>query len=300
MYAVEASGMSNAIKDLADGNAEVGHKVKVLHKTLETVTVDPQPGGGGGGYDLEDGKVDVLVSEPIGTFLFNERMIETYLFARDKFLKPGGKMYPNRSRLYLAPFTDATLFNDVATRGQFWKTTDFYGLSLESAASRASEEHFRQPIIDYINPAILLAEAHVEDFDFTTIKRSSLENMKFAFEFTIATPALVHGIAGWFDIFFDGSLESFVLSTAPTARPTHWYQIRFLFIRPLAVNPSQRVTGTLTMTGNAYQSYHIDVEAAIDGTDIATRSVTLDLKDPDYRYHSNPAASYTPPTPETE
>jgi histone-arginine methyltransferase CARM1 len=39
-------------------------------------------------------QVDVLVSEPMGTLLVNERMLETYLYARDKFLKPGGKMFP--------------------------------------------------------------------------------------------------------------------------------------------------------------------------------------------------------------
>lgn len=39
-------------------------------------------------------QVDLLVSEPMGTLLVNERMLETYLYARDHFLKPGGKMYP--------------------------------------------------------------------------------------------------------------------------------------------------------------------------------------------------------------
>ena len=39
-------------------------------------------------------KVDVLVSEPMGTLLVNERMLETYLFARDRFLKPGGPHVP--------------------------------------------------------------------------------------------------------------------------------------------------------------------------------------------------------------
>lgn len=40
--------------------------------------------------------VDVLVSEPMGTLLVNERMLETYLYARDHFLKPGGRMFPVR------------------------------------------------------------------------------------------------------------------------------------------------------------------------------------------------------------
>ena len=41
-------------------------------------------------------QVDVLVSEPMGTLLVNERMLETYLYARDHFLKPGGRMFPVR------------------------------------------------------------------------------------------------------------------------------------------------------------------------------------------------------------
>jgi histone-arginine methyltransferase CARM1 len=48
--------------------------------------------------DLPEGeKVDVLVSEPMGTLLVNERMLETYLYARDHFLKPGGKLFPVRT-----------------------------------------------------------------------------------------------------------------------------------------------------------------------------------------------------------
>lgn len=35
-------------------------------------------------------KVDVIISEPMGYMLFNERMLETYLHAK-KWLKPGGK-----------------------------------------------------------------------------------------------------------------------------------------------------------------------------------------------------------------
>ncbi len=44
--------------------------------------------------DLHGERVDVLVSEPMGTLLVNERMLETYLYARDHFLKPGGRMFP--------------------------------------------------------------------------------------------------------------------------------------------------------------------------------------------------------------
>lgn len=36
--------------------------------------------------------VDVIISEPMGYMLYNERMLETYLHAK-KWLKPGGKLF---------------------------------------------------------------------------------------------------------------------------------------------------------------------------------------------------------------
>ena len=41
-----------------------------------------------------EAQVDVLVSEPMGTLLVNERMLETYLYARNRYLKKSGRMFP--------------------------------------------------------------------------------------------------------------------------------------------------------------------------------------------------------------
>jgi histone-arginine methyltransferase CARM1 len=39
---------------------------------------------------------DIPVS--VGTLLVNERMLETYVIARDRFLSPNGKMFPTVGR----------------------------------------------------------------------------------------------------------------------------------------------------------------------------------------------------------
>ena len=39
-------------------------------------------------------KVDIIISEPMGYMLFNERMLETFLHAK-KWLKQGGKNFDN-------------------------------------------------------------------------------------------------------------------------------------------------------------------------------------------------------------
>lgn len=56
--------------------------------------------------DLIGKTADILISEPLGTFLLNERMLETYVIARDKFLKQGGKMFPSSAHFCISPFYD--------------------------------------------------------------------------------------------------------------------------------------------------------------------------------------------------
>ena len=87
--------------------------------------------------------VDVIVSEPLGTFLLNERMLETYIIARDMFLKPKGLMFPNRSELMIMPFTDETIYNEQLSKSEFWRTTDFHGLDLSCLHYSAFIEKFQ-------------------------------------------------------------------------------------------------------------------------------------------------------------
>jgi hypothetical protein len=41
-------------------------------------------------------QVDIIISEWMGYCLFYESMLDTVLYARDKWLKPGGLMFPDR------------------------------------------------------------------------------------------------------------------------------------------------------------------------------------------------------------
>ena len=61
---------------------------------------------------IPEGKVDVIVSEPLGTFLLNERMLETYVIARQLFLKPEGRMFPARADFCIMPFSDQDIYNE--------------------------------------------------------------------------------------------------------------------------------------------------------------------------------------------
>ena len=63
VYAVEASNMAIFARQLAASNPTFGDRIKVVYGKVEEIEL-PE-------------KVDVLVSEPMGTLLVNERMLES-------------------------------------------------------------------------------------------------------------------------------------------------------------------------------------------------------------------------------
>lgn len=77
-------------RQLADQNGFAG-VVEVIQGKIEEVEL-PQ-------------KVDVIISEPIGFLLVHERMLESYIVARERFLKPAGLMMPTTGSIVLAPMT---------------------------------------------------------------------------------------------------------------------------------------------------------------------------------------------------
>ncbi|KNC70014.1 hypothetical protein SARC_17465, partial [Sphaeroforma arctica JP610] len=93
VYAIEASHMAVGARTLAEGNG-FGDRLIVIKGKVEEVDVPEQ--------------VDMIISEPMGTLLVNERMLESYVHAR-KWLKKGGNMFPSRGVMYAQPFQDDEL-----------------------------------------------------------------------------------------------------------------------------------------------------------------------------------------------
>lgn len=104
VYAVEASNMAQHAQQLIEANM-LQDKIQVIAGKIEEIEL-PQ-------------KVDIIISEPMGYMLYNERMLETYLHAK-KWLKPGGKMFPSRADLHVAVFSDDALYMEQYNKANFW------------------------------------------------------------------------------------------------------------------------------------------------------------------------------------
>uniref|UniRef100_A0A7N8XAP7 Histone-arginine methyltransferase CARM1 n=1 Tax=Mastacembelus armatus TaxID=205130 RepID=A0A7N8XAP7_9TELE len=266
VYAVEASTMAQHAEVLVNSN-RLGEHVVVIPGKVEEVTLPDQ--------------VDIIISEPMGYMLFNERMLESYLHAK-KFLKPNGKMFPTIGDVHLAPFTDEQLYMEQFTKANFWYQPSFHGVDLSALRGAAVDEYFRQPIVDTFDIRILMAKSVKYTVNFLEAKEEDLYRIEIPFKFHMMHSGLVHGLAFWFDVAFMGSVMTVWLSTAPTEPLTHWYQVRCLLQSPLFTKAGDTLSGTVLLVANKRQSYDISIVAQVDQTGSKSSNL-LDLKNPFFR-----------------
>jgi histone-arginine methyltransferase CARM1 len=257
VYAVEGTDSAEFARRLVTANG-FGDRIEIVRARLDELTL-PE-------------KVDVVISEPWGFFLFHERMVEAFVLARDKFLKPGGRMFPGQGRVWLAPFENPDLYQARQTSAAFWEQRDFYGVDLTPIAGVALDELFWMPALGHL-PANQMMSAPVgHAFDFERMPLSALAEIPLPFAFTLADAGTVHGLAGWFDVTFEGSTERVLLNTAPDAFETHWLQVGFVFKDSVDVAVGDRLEGTLVLRANAESSYDACFDAELNGRPLPTQT----------------------------
>lgn len=97
VYACEPTNIAefarNIIAKTDDG--KYVETIKIVKKKIEDCVLDE---------DIP--RVDIIISEWMGFCLLFEGMLDSVLYARDKFLVKGGLMFPERAKLYLAAADD--------------------------------------------------------------------------------------------------------------------------------------------------------------------------------------------------
>jgi histone-arginine methyltransferase CARM1 len=252
VYAIEGTSAADYARTLVK-HGGYGDRIEVIQARLEHVELPT--------------KVDVIISEPWGFFLFHERMIEAFVMARDRFLVPDGRVLPSSATLYLAPFADTELYDWRCQKVAFWHNTDFHGVDISPLADTAFRDLFEMPALGDFSPKALLAEAAGYEFDFLKMPLEALGIIELPFTFVSQHDGVVHGLAGWFDVAFSGSERRVVLSTSPYEPCTHWAQMRFLFRRPIEIRKGQVLRGRVVMRANPQSSYDLTLDASCEGGD---------------------------------
>lgn len=111
----------------ANGFADV---ITLVRGKVEEVSLPP-------GFD----SVDIIISEWMGYFLLYEGMLDTVIAARDRWLVPGGLIFPDRASLHLVAIEDAEYRREKL---DFWDSVYGFDMSAIKQMVRAGRRRRRR------------------------------------------------------------------------------------------------------------------------------------------------------------
>jgi protein arginine N-methyltransferase 1 len=200
-------------------------------------------------------KVDIIISEWMGYFLLYESMLDTVLFARDKWLAPGGLIFPDKATLYLTAIEDAEYKEE---KMNFWNNV--YGFDMSCIKAVA----MREPLVDVVEPHMIITNAvPILNVDITTVKKEDL-SFSAPFRLQAARNDFCHAFVAYFDIEFSKCHKPIKFSTGPRARYTHWKQTVFYLEDILSIRQNEVITGTLTCKPNQKNPRDLDIGIEYD------------------------------------
>lgn len=161
--------------------------------------------------------MDVIeISNIRGYALLYETMLNTVLIARDKYLAPGGLLFPDKASMYICAIEDGEYMEEKI---HFWDNV--YGFNMSAIKSIAIQE----PLVDTVSANSMVSKGSAfYHIDLNTIK---IEDLTFnaPFELTIDRNDFVHAFVVYFDIDFSACHKPTIFSTGPDADYTHWKQV---------------------------------------------------------------------------
>merc|ERR1712000_68182 len=161
VYAIDNSSIIEQAKQIAQDNG-LADRITFIRGQVEQVT-------------LPVDKVDVIISEWMGYFLFYEAMLDTVLFARDKWLNKGGVMLPDRCSISVCGIEDEDYKEDKIN---WW--SNVWGFDMSCIRERAILE----PLVDSV--------------DVNNVTKEEI-NYKAAFRLKAERNDHIHALVAYFD-----------------------------------------------------------------------------------------------------
>lgn len=171
---------------------------------------------------------DVIVTNTLGSFGLDGEMLGALVDARDRFLKPGGRLIPCAMRLYVAPVELPVLYKQ---RVDYWlerpRGVDY------SALRRYAVNNYH---LSRFGPEALLGEpSEFASIDFTRATSSQVRG-----EVTLVATrrGVLHGLGGWFSCTLTENIE---LTNSPFAPSPHYARAFLPLGQPIALEPGDRL-----------------------------------------------------------
>ncbi|KRT83604.1 methyltransferase [Oryctes borbonicus] len=243
VIAIECSNIVDYAKKIVEAN-KLDHIITIVKGKVEEIELPPP---------LDS--VDIIISEWMGYCLFYESMLDTVLYARDKWLKPGGLLFPDRCSLFITAIEDRQYKDEKIN---WWD--DVYGFDMSSIRKVAISE----PLVDVVDPKQVVTNAClVKEVDLYTVQKADLE-FSAPFHLQVRRNDYVQALVTFFNVEFTKCHKRVGFSTAPEAPYTHWKQTVFYFEDYMTVKKNEEIYGTFEMKPNPRNNRDLDFVIEID------------------------------------
>jgi len=183
---------------------------------------------------LEIDQVDIIVSEWMGYFLMFEGMLDSVIYARKNYLRPGGFLLPNRCNISVVGYGDRDRHTHFV---RFWENV--YGFDMLNL----QRECLKEVSVESCRPDYILTDSNVIcDLDLMTVDLD-YSNFDYSFNLKVLKDGTLTSLVGYFDTFFELPTKPVMFSTSPESQCTHWKQVVFYFKETFDVKQGQSVTG---------------------------------------------------------
>eukprot|EP00640_Fibrocapsa_japonica_P003953 CAMPEP_0113936826 /NCGR_PEP_ID=MMETSP1339-20121228/3608_1 /TAXON_ID=94617 /ORGANISM="Fibrocapsa japonica" /LENGTH=358 /DNA_ID=CAMNT_0000939387 /DNA_START=90 /DNA_END=1166 /DNA_ORIENTATION=- /assembly_acc=CAM_ASM_000762 len=241
VYGVECSAIITQAQQIVADNG-LSDRITLIKGKVEEIT-------------LPVDQVDIIVSEWMGYFLLYESMLDTVLYARDKWLVPGGLLLPDKASLYLTAIEDADYRKEKI---EFWDNV--YGFKMGAIKELALTE----PLVDNVEQNQVISEAtKVLTLDMKTCTKEDLA-FKSLFRMRFMRNDYCHALVAFFDVSFSQIHKPLKFSTGPHARYTHWKQTVFYLREAFAVSSGEEISGEISCAPNSGNPRDLDITVKVD------------------------------------
>ncbi|HEY7669673.1 MAG TPA: 50S ribosomal protein L11 methyltransferase [Hyphomicrobium sp.] len=211
-------------------------------------------------------KVDVVVSETLGNYPFEEHIIETLNDARRRFLKPGGTIIPRSLAQFIAPVIADRIHRELCA----W---DECGFDLSAPKTMSLNNIY---VRTFAPKELLEAGASAEVWDKIDFAVANRTGRKGTVRWRLDRPTTIFGFATWWTAELAPGIT---LSTAPASTRTHWEQLYFPLMQPLEMKAGEMLAVALSSRTSLKAGTHVAwtaTRADAKGRALQRQSMNLD------------------------
>jgi protein arginine N-methyltransferase 1 len=213
-------------------------------------------------------RVDVVVSETLGNYPFEENIVEMLNDAQARFLNPGGIVIPRAVEQFVCPVTAERYYRELAA----WDEVGF-GLDFAPARAMTLNNIYVRPF----QPDDLLGNAKAgKSWDKLIFGRRNKTTRSGEASWPMQMRTTVFGVALWWSAELVDGLS---LATGPLDPKTHWEQLYLPALAPITVEPGQTLSARLRSTTSYERGTNVTWTLTVrDGSGREVLRQALDLE----------------------